>query len=157
SAQVRQWLRDLLWARDAKRLQRLQRYDPRRNGRGEILGQKRAERLIFPSLDVAGAPVINQYQTEDVVGGFGDRDRPAQWVAGADEEAHFQLEIEIAARTEERARRIPRLVLSLWPMNVVAAHDDGAGPAVIGDRQMQPVRHQRVFRAAQHRADISGM
>ena len=49
------------------------------------------------------------------------------------------------------------LRLAERPVQVGAADDDRAGPAVIGDRQVQPVRHQRVLRPAQHGADVGGV
>src|SRR5215212_2012862 len=46
--------------RDAERLERVERHDPRRDRRPEALGQEWSERLVLPSLDVARGPVIDQ-------------------------------------------------------------------------------------------------
>jgi len=46
--------------RDTERRQRLLRHHPGRYGRGEILAQERPERLVFPALDIARRPVIEQ-------------------------------------------------------------------------------------------------
>src|SRR5579862_5149887 len=42
---------------DAKRLERIHRDDPRRNGRRERLAVERPERNVLPLLQVTGAPV----------------------------------------------------------------------------------------------------
>ena len=61
--------------RRAKRLERVERHDPRRDRRREALGEKRTERLVFPRLDVARGPVVQQAHAEEVLLGLVDRDR----------------------------------------------------------------------------------
>ena len=65
----------------AKRRQRLHGHDPGRDGGGKALGQERSQRLIFPGLNVARRPVVEQAQAEDVRFRLGDRDRLAQIIA----------------------------------------------------------------------------
>jgi hypothetical protein len=92
--------------------QRFQRNDPRRNGGSEVLGQKRPERLVFPRLNVARRPVVEQAQAEHVRLGLVDWNRLARRVAGTDIHAQFQLVIEPPARAEYRwliCRRRPLL------------------------------------------------
>ncbi len=60
----------------------------------EVLGQERAERLVFPGLDVARRPVVQQAEAGDVLGRLVDRDGPAQRVAGPDPDAELQLVVE---------------------------------------------------------------
>ena len=67
-------------------LERIQRHDPRRNGGAEIFREKRPERLVFPRLHIARAPVVHQDEPEDVLLGPLDRDRLAERVSGPDEE-----------------------------------------------------------------------
>ena len=57
-------------------LQRVERHHPRRDRRGEGLGQERAERLGLPGLQVAGGPVVEQEHAEHVLGEIGHRHRP---------------------------------------------------------------------------------
>ena len=86
-----------------------------------------------------------------------DRDRLAQRVSRSDEKGRFEFVIEAAAGSESRGGCIRRLDLAVRPANVRAAHDDGAGAAVISDRKPFPIWHERVFRTAQHRADVVGV
>ena len=83
-----------------------------------------------------------------------DRDGLAQRVSRPDEKRRFQFVIETAARTKNRRGGIGRLGLSMGTPHVRSAHDDGAGAAVIRDREPFPVWHECVFGTAQHRADI---
>src|ERR1700722_19723150 len=47
-------------------VERLERHDPGRDRGGEVLTQKRAEGLVFPGLQIARRPVIQQAQAEHV-------------------------------------------------------------------------------------------
>jgi hypothetical protein len=49
------------------------RHDPGRDAAGEALAQERPQRLVFPGLDVARRPVVEQHQTEEL------RPRPGPW------------------------------------------------------------------------------
>ncbi len=53
---------------DPERRQRLGRHDPGRDESCEALGQKRAERLRFPGLDIPRRPVVQQAETANVAG-----------------------------------------------------------------------------------------
>ena len=86
-----------------------------------------------------------------------DGDRLAERVAGAYKEAHFQLEIEGAARTEGRREGVVGLRLPPGSAHVGAADDDGRRAAVVGDGKVKPVRLQRVVGAAHHDADVGGV
>src|SRR6266436_3132937 len=52
-------------AMNAKRLQRLARHDPRADRGRKGLGLERAQRHIFPLLDVARAPVVEDDKAEN--------------------------------------------------------------------------------------------
>jgi hypothetical protein len=52
--------------------------DPGGDGGGEVFGEERAEGLVLPGLDVAGGPVVEEADAEDVCGGAGDGDGDAQ-------------------------------------------------------------------------------
>ena len=49
--------------------------DPRADAGQEILGEERPERLIFPRLEVARRPVVEQAIAGDMLGRLADRDR----------------------------------------------------------------------------------
>ena len=155
--QIRQRHRILRRAMHAERLQRLARHDPRADRGRERLGLERPERHIFPLLDVARAPVVQQHEAEDHLLGLLLGEHLAHRRGLADHDAHFQLEIEPLARPEARHLRRRRLQLPARPAHLGAADDDGGGAAVIADRHVQPVRLQRIVLAAEHDADIGGV
>lgn len=149
--------RVLMWAGTAERLQRGQRHDPGRNRGGEIFAQEGAERPIFPTLDVARAPVINQHKAKDVVGRFVNGHRFAHSTAGADEEPDFQLEVQFGRWAEDRSGRPGRQHLAMGASQHRIPGDNRAGAAVIGNREVQPIGHQRLLRSAEHGPDVGGM
>ena len=155
--QIGQWLRILRRKRLSKWFECFQHHHPGRDARAKIFRQKRTERLIFPSLHIPRTPVIHQDQAENVICGAIDRHRFAQCVSRSDQEGRLQFVIEAAARTKNRCRGVGRLDLSMGTPHFRPAHDNGAGATVIGDRKPFPVWHERVFRTAQHRADIVGV
>ena len=53
--------------RRAERFERLERHDPWRDRRGEALGEKWTEWLVFPRLDVARRPVVQQAHAEHML------------------------------------------------------------------------------------------
>ena len=69
--------------RAAERRERIERDDPRRDRRREVLREERSERLVLPALDVARAPVVEQHEAEHVLLGVTDRHRLAERVPGA--------------------------------------------------------------------------
>ncbi len=137
--------------RCAIRSERFHWYHPRRDAGCEALAQKRAERLVFPGLYIAGRPVVDQADAEDVILGGLDGDRLSQRVARPDEEADFEFVIQRARRAERRGLR-----LSVRPSNRRAAHDDRRRPPVIADGNVLIVRQQRIVRT-EELADIGGV
>src|SRR5215831_15560373 len=99
-AQVRQRLWILCREGFAEWVERFKCDNPWRDTRAEILRQKWTERLIFPRLNVACAPIIHQHQTKYVIDSAFDRDRLAQRISGTDQERRFQFVIKAAGRTE---------------------------------------------------------
>src|SRR5262245_33205167 len=79
--------------------QRLLRHHPGRDRGGEILAQERPERLIFPALDIARRPVVEEAEAEDVLRRLRNGNSVAEPARNADVEAELELEIEIARRT----------------------------------------------------------
>src|SRR6185437_2386675 len=59
----------------AKRRERLLADDPRAYAGQEILGEERSEGLIFPRMDIARRPVVEEAIAGDMLGGLADRDR----------------------------------------------------------------------------------
>src|SRR5438445_7577196 len=104
-----------------------------RSARRSIPRQKWAERLIFPRLDVARAPVVHQDKTENMIGRAIDWHRSAQRVTGTNQERHFQFIIETFRLAECWRGCIWRLGLPLWPTHVSPADDHRAGAPVVRD------------------------
>src|SRR6185503_11687527 len=88
--------------RGPERLEGVERDDPRRDRGREVLREKRAERLVLPRLDVARGPVVQEARAEEVVLCGSRRNRRAERVAGADEEAHLELVVQTPRRTKDR-------------------------------------------------------
>ena len=135
--------------RGPERRQRLHRHDPGRERGGEVLRQERAERLVFPGLDVARRPVVEQRDAEQMLLGLVDRDRLAERIALADEEAELELVVEPLRWRRARAAHRRALGLAARALEVLAADADRRGAAVIADRHPLVVGHQRVVGAEQ--------
>lgn len=58
--------------RDAEGRQGLEGDDPGGERRGEVLGEERPQGLVFPRLDVAGRPVVEEGDPEELLGGLAD-------------------------------------------------------------------------------------
>src|SRR6185437_2112756 len=116
---------------------------PAGHGGGERLAEERSERDVLPGLDVARGPVVEQGQPEDVVREPTGGDPVAEPGGGADDEPHLGLDVEPAAGSVGRAAAALRS-LTARSTYVRARHHDGAGPAVVADREVPPVRLQRL-------------
>src|SRR4051812_1382344 len=102
----------------------------------EILGEEGAERLIFPRLDVARGPVIEQAIARDVIPGLADRDGTAELIAAPDPDAELELVIEAAAGTVIGCVGIWRLALPVRTGDRLARRADGTRPAMIANRHI---------------------
>ncbi len=133
----------------AERRQRFHRHDPWRQRAREVLREKRAERLVFPGLQVARRPVVEQRHAEQMLFGLADGNRLAERIAAADEEAQLQLVVEPLRRAEAGLGRIRCLGLPLGALEDLAAHADRRRTAVIADGHPLVVGHQRLVGAEQ--------
>ena len=100
-------------AATSERRQRLRRDHPRRDGGAKALAEERSERLIFPGLDVARRPVVQQAEAGDVAR------RPARSGSArrarcrADPDAELELVIE--TRDGPEASAPARSRVCVWP------------------------------------------
>ena len=76
--QVIQNLGVLLRSGYAQVVQCFQGHDPRGNGGAEVLAEEWAEGDVFPLLDVAGGPIVEEDQAKDVVLCLSRRDALAE-------------------------------------------------------------------------------
>ena len=127
-------------------------HNPRRNGRTKVLGRERTQRHILPLLNVPGRPVIHENHAENVLVGPLHPNRLAHLIAGPNKKRHLELKVNQLARTEDRRLILERLRLTVRPPEVGARDDDRAGAAMVAHRQMQPIRHQRIFFAPEYEA-----
>ncbi len=102
------------------------------------------ERLVLPGLDVARTPVVYEHDPEHVVAERGSRHGLPQATRSPDDEAELELEVEAAARPERRRLGVRRLGLPARPDDRRAGHDERARAPVIPDRDVSPVREQRL-------------
>src|SRR5215472_3653868 len=84
--------------RRPKRRQRFGSDDPRRDSGEKAFTEEWAQRLVFPRLNVARGPIVQQAESGDVARRVRDGDRCAQLVAGADPNAELELVVETAVR-----------------------------------------------------------
>ena len=85
--EIRKGLWVVWWARgggDAEGFEGGQGGDPGGDGGGKVFGKEWAEGLGLPGLEIAGGPVVEQADAEDVVGGMADGDWRAQGIGLAD-------------------------------------------------------------------------
>jgi len=111
---------------------------------------------VFPGLDVARRPVVEQAQAEHVVFGLGDRNGVAHGVARTDEDAQLQLDVHALAGGQHRCLGIGCLELALGAREGLARDADGGGPAVVADGHPLVVGHERVV-GAEQAADVGGV
>ncbi len=150
-------LRVLAGQVDPRGVERLQRGDPVGDRGREGLAQERAEGDVLPGLHVAGRPVVEPDHAEDVVGEPGDRDPVALRGRGADHEAELGLDVEAGARAERGSGVGGRLALPVRPDDRGARRDHGAGAAVVADREVLPVRQQRLLVRPEDLAHVGGV
>ena len=75
----------------AERLERGHGSDPGRDAGGEVFCEEGAEGLVLPGLNVAGGPVVEEADAEEVMVGLRDRDRRAEEAGLADVKCQFQF------------------------------------------------------------------
>ncbi|MNN25742.1 hypothetical protein D3C81_1392280 [compost metagenome] len=80
---------------------------------------------------------------------FADRNRAALFVALADPDAQFQLQVHLRAGAESRHALPRRQGLAVGADHVGAGRNYGRGAAVVADRHVLVVGQQRVVRAEQ--------
>ena len=102
------------------------------------------ERHVLPGLDVAGRPVVEQHDAEHVVGEGVERHRAPSADGDADDEARPRPRCRAAATGRTSAPSSRGLALTAGTHDVGAGDDHRAGPAVVADRQVLPVRRQRL-------------
>ncbi len=130
--------------RHPRLVQGVQRRDPRRHRRGERLAEERAEGDVLPCLDVARGPVVEQAQPEDVLAEVAQRHRAARLGRHAHHEADLGLDVQADGRAEDGSGVGGPLALPARAHDVRPGHHDRAGPAVVADRQVLPVRGEGV-------------
>ncbi|MNI40200.1 hypothetical protein D3C73_944110 [compost metagenome] len=127
-----------------KRLQRFGGHDPRRYAGDETFGQERAQRLVFPGLDVSRRPVIEQAESSDVLAGVGDGDRLSHLVALADPDAQLQLVIQTRTGAEGGFGLASGQGLAFRSTHIGAGCTNGRGTTVVANRHVFVVGQQRV-------------
>src|ERR1700757_2861454 len=106
-------------------LQRLARDHPRADRGGKGFCLERTKRYIFPLLDVARAPVVENHEAEDHRFGLRLGQHLAHRRGCPPDPPHFELEIEPLAWPKTRRVRRRRLQLPARPPHLRARNNDG--------------------------------
>ena len=144
-------------SRHAVRRQSVQRNNPRTHAGTKILAQERAERHVFPFLDVARGPIVEQRQAKDEIIRLGRADRFAQRLSTVGHERHFQFEVQQPRGTKNRRRIVVGTRLAGRTSDRRAAHHDARSAAVVTDRHVLPIGQQGVFWIPEHLPDVAGV
>ncbi|MNN83364.1 hypothetical protein D3C81_2003960 [compost metagenome] len=88
--------------RGAERFQGFSSYNPWRDAGDKTFRKERPQWLVFPGLDIARRPVVEQAETGNVISRVTDGDRVTHLVALTDPDAQFQLVVQARARAEHR-------------------------------------------------------
>ncbi len=104
--------------------------------------------MVFPGLQIARRPVIEQAQAKNVLVCLSDRDTATGFVAFANQNAHFQFEVQALAGT-----KIGLLLPFGWAgladgaWELLAGHTDAGGTAVVANGYPLVVGQQGRIRA----------
>ena len=91
----------LLRAGNAQVIQGLESDDPRGDGGAEVFAEEGPQGNVFPLLDVACGPIVEEHEAEDVILRLGCCDALAEWLAFERDEGHFELEVNEAGRAKD--------------------------------------------------------
>lgn len=131
--------------------------EPRGDGGGEGLAEEGAEGLVFPPLDVAGGPVVDEDEPKDVVFGGFDGDSFGEVGSFADVVAEFEFEVELEGGAEGGEFGVGGFSLAFGPGDGVVGGDDAAGAAVVADGEVAVVGEEGWLVGAEHSADVAGV
>ena len=126
----------------AERLQRLGGHDPGAERRREGFGLEGSERHSFPLLDVPSRPIVQKREAEYRFLRLGYGQRFAHRIGLPDDDAHFELEIELGGVAKCRRFCARRFGLANGAADRGARHDNGRGAAIIGNGDVQPIGQQ---------------
>ena len=141
----------------AQSIEGLEGHDPRGDGGAEVLSEEGAKGDVFPLLDVARGPVVEEHEPEDVIFRFGRRDALAERLAVEGDKGHFEFEVQQAGRAEDGRLVVGGARLAHRTANRRPTHHDARSPAVVPHRHVLPVGKKRVVRVAEHLANVAGV
>jgi hypothetical protein len=119
--------------------------DPGGDGGGEAFGEEGAEGLVFPGLDVAGGPVVEETYAEDMVRCGGDGNGRSERIGLADVKGEFELIVEGSGGAEAGTNVGARWArLAVRALDGDAAEQDGGGSSVVADGDVLVVGQERL-------------
>ena len=145
---LKRW-RDPMWG------ECLERHEPRGHRGREALAEERAERLVLERLDVARRPVVHEAHAVEVVAGVVDVDRGPRLAADADHGADLEFDVETLRGADQRFA-----VDQAMPdgsADIGAVGHERAAAAVVADRDVPPVGHQRFAVGAEQSTEVRGV
>ena len=114
----------LLGTGDAQVIKGLEGNDPRGDGGAEVFAEEGAQGNVFPLLDVAGGPIVEEHKAKDVILRLGRRDALAHRLAVERDEGHFEFEVKEARRAKDGGLVVAGAGLAHGATDGRAADDD---------------------------------
>lgn len=116
-----------------------------------------SERDVFPFLNVAGAPVVEENHAEDVILGGFDWDWGAVGVSRSDKESGLEFEVEFLGGGESGGGVVGWGYLPGRAVDIPVSGSDRTRSAMVPNRQMPPIRIQSIICTAKHGSNIGRM
>lgn len=117
------------------RLQGIQRYNPWRDSRAEVLTIERPEWCCFGSLNVPGRPIVQEYDAKDVLFCLIDWNGCSLFITFADEGCELELEIEFLAGP--KCGCAIHYILASRSMDRRPRDHDRRGAAMVAERHVE--------------------
>lgn len=130
--------------------------NPGGKSRTEVLCVEGAEGNVFPNLQIASTPIIEESEAENMVTSIVYLDRSTHFVATSNNSAHFQFEVHALA-VRESGVDLVSTDLTSGAANRGTVNDDRRGTTMVTNGQVQPVGLDSVVGATNHHTNVVGM
>lgn len=139
-------------------LQSLQSYDPWWNCWNTIFGSERTQWDVFPSLEVSEAPVIQQYETENIIPSLIDFNWLSKLIGiSTNKGTNLHFEIQSFTLAEWWLFSIFSLDLSSWSVELGSTDNNWRWSSMIPDWHVKPVFVKSILWSSNNWSNVEGM